>query len=200
VSSDHSVPGARERTAPPVPLRSAVRSVRLAAAVIWTVLILVLCWLPAEIVHEVEGESPWLRIPNLDKVVHCGIFVVLSILWLRLRQAPTISHAAPEAPGSSPVHSAPRTPHPAPRAASRPTIWMVILGGFALGALSELGQTLPIVGRDASLYDLVTDCVGVLIGVAITPLVEPLIRFVERRLFREPVTELIPPTPAAQSR
>ena len=74
---------------------------------------------------------------------------------------------------------------------------MVILGGFALGALSELGQLVPIVGRDAELYDLVTDCVGVLIGVAIAAPVEPLIRLVERRLFPEPATELIPAERAA---
>jgi hypothetical protein len=74
---------------------------------------------------------------------------------------------------------------------------MVILGGFALGALSELGQLVPIVGRDANLYDLATDFVGVLTGGAIAPLVEPSIRFMERRLVREPATERVPAEPTA---
>ena len=59
---------------------------------------------------------------------------------------------------------------------SRRAIGAVILGGFALGAMSELGQLLPIVRRNASLYDLATDCAGLIVGVAIAPLVEPFIR------------------------
>ncbi len=178
MSSDHPAPSAPERTAPPVTGRSALRYFRLATAVIWTLLILVLCWLPTEFVDEVESESSWFRIPNLDKVVHGGIFVVLPIVWLRLSSSPGISN-----------HVA--------RSTSRQTIWMVILGGFAFGVLTELGQLVPIVGRDAEASDLVMDFIGVLIGVAIAPLVEPWIRFVERRLFREPATELVPAEPAA---
>ncbi len=178
MSSDHTAPSAPERIAPPVPGRSALRFFRLATAISWTLLILVLCWLPTQFVDEVEEGSSWFRIPNLDKVVHGGIFVVLPIVWLRLRAAPNPSPSAP-------------------RSSARPTIWMVILGGFALGVLTELGQLVPIVGRDAEVSDLVMDFIGVLIGVAIAPLVEPWIRFVERRLFREPTPELVPAEPVA---
>ena len=61
----------------------------------------------------------------------------------------------------------------------RRPIWAVLLGGFALGALSEIVQLLPIVNRTAELYDLATDCVGVVVGVAIAPLVEPFLRPIE---------------------
>ena len=44
-------------------------------------LILLLCWLPRIIVEEIEGRSPWFQIPDLDKAIHAGIFVVLAILW-----------------------------------------------------------------------------------------------------------------------
>jgi VanZ like protein len=132
---------------------------RLAAAIIWTVVILLLCWIPATVVQRIEAKSPWLQIPDLDKVIHAGIFVVLAVLWRRAYS-------------------------------SRRAIGAVILGGFALGALTELGQLLPIVRRHAELYDLATDCVGVLIGVAIAPLIEPSLRAIERVLIRAP-------TPAA---
>jgi VanZ family protein len=118
---------------------------------------------------------------NLDKVVHGGMFVALSIVWLRLR--------AVGKPAS-----------PASRSTPSPSIWTVILGGFAFGVLTELGQLVPIVGRDAEASDLVMDFMGVLIGVAIAPLVEPWIRSVERWLFREPATELVPAEPVARSR
>ena len=113
-----------------------LKSFRFGSAVIWTVLILLLCWIPASYVQEIEGKSPWFQIPDLDKVIHAGIFVVLAVLWRRLTS-------------------------------SRRAIVAVVLGCFALGALTELGQLLPIVRRNAELYDLVTDCIGVIVGVAI---------------------------------
>jgi VanZ family protein len=118
-------------------------------------LILVLCWLPRIIVEEIESGSSWFQIPDLDKTIHAGLFVILAILWVRV-------------------------------VPSRRAIWAVVLGGFALGALTELGQLVPYVNRNAELYDLITDCVGVVIGVAIAPFCEPLLRSIERRLVRVP--------------
>jgi hypothetical protein len=57
--------------------------VRFALATLWTLVIMVLCWTPRYIVQEVEEGSSWFDIPNLDKVVHWGIFVVFAVLWLR---------------------------------------------------------------------------------------------------------------------
>lgn len=56
---------------------------RIAMAVGWTLVILFLCWMPGGWVQKVEGDKPWLQLPNLDKLVHWGIFVAFTILWLR---------------------------------------------------------------------------------------------------------------------
>jgi len=135
---------------------------RLVMALVWTLLIMVLCWLPRNLVRRVEGESSWFQIPNLDKLVHCGLFVVFSILWLRVRWF-------------------------------RRRFGWVALGGFVLAVVTELVQQLPVVGRDASVADALTDVIGVLIGIAISSRVEPLARFVEARLLRETPA---PPLPA----
>jgi VanZ family protein len=62
---------------------STLMRLRIAMAVLWTVVILVLCWMPGKWVQELEQESPWFQVPDLDKVVHWGIFVVFTVLWLR---------------------------------------------------------------------------------------------------------------------
>jgi VanZ family protein len=159
LSSVPSGQKSRAKAERPAITRDPLKLFRLGAAVIWTVVILLLCWIPATVVQKIEGGSPWFRVPELDKVIHAGIFAVLAILWRRAYS-------------------------------SRRAIGAIILGGFALGALTELGQLLPIVRRHAELYDLATDCVGVLVGVAIAPLIEPLLRAIERVLIRTP-------TPAA---
>jgi hypothetical protein len=58
---------------------------RFAMATLWTLVILVLCWTPRPIVQELEEGPSWflLLIPNFDKLVHWGIFLVFSVLWLR---------------------------------------------------------------------------------------------------------------------
>ncbi len=74
-----------ENAAPGAPAkgRNFVMTLRIAMAVSWTLAILFLCWMPGKWVQEVEGESAWLQIPDLDKVVHWGIFVLFAVLWLR---------------------------------------------------------------------------------------------------------------------
>ncbi len=57
---------------------------RIATAVIWTVVIMVLCWMPGSMVNKIENGSSWYKLPNFDKLVHGGIFVVFSILYARL--------------------------------------------------------------------------------------------------------------------
>ncbi len=140
--------------------RDRLKSLRIASAVIWALIILALCWTPRAVIQEVEYGS-FFRLPSLDKLVHAWIFVILAILWLRI-------------------------------APSRGMLLTVIVGGAALGILSELGQMMPFVNRDANLFDFLTDCAGVLIGVAVAPLLEPWIERLERRIFRAPP----PPSPA----
>ncbi len=62
---------------------SRVARFRIILAALWTAVILVLCWAPRQYVQEAEENAPWFAIPNLDKVVHWGIFVVFAVLWLR---------------------------------------------------------------------------------------------------------------------
>jgi len=135
-------------------------------AVVWTLVIMALCWLPGDFVREVEGGSRWFELPNLDKCVHGGIFVIFAILWARVWSSP------------------------------RRFAW-VALGGFVLAAVTELVQLLPIVGRDGEIGDGLTDAAGVVIGIAVAPLVEPLARFVESCLFRETTARPVPAEPAA---
>jgi hypothetical protein len=130
------------------------RPLRLFVAILWTVAIMVLCWIPRDLVKEVEDQSSWFDVPHLDKVVHCAIFAIFSVLWLRAR----------------PVR--------------QPLAW-IILSGFALAVLTEIVQGLPMIGRDSSVGDMVTDGIGVLLGVALAPLVEPLAILLESRLPRK---------------
>ena len=68
----------------PAKARSLSRTFRLTIASIWTIVILVLCWMPGEWIQEMGDGSGWFTLPNLDKLIHWGIFVVFCVLWLRL--------------------------------------------------------------------------------------------------------------------
>ena len=79
-----TVPDNPESASHPATTPSAAMAFRLAMASIWTIVILVLCWTPGEWIRRVEKGSRWFDIPDLDKVVHWGIFVVFTVLWLRV--------------------------------------------------------------------------------------------------------------------
>ena len=70
-------------------------------------------------------------------------------------------------------------------------IGAIILGGAALGIITELGQLVPIVRRDANIFDLLADFAGVVIGIAAAPLLEPWLASLERRLIRDPDAECL---------
>jgi VanZ family protein len=129
-----------------------VRTYRVTAAVLWTVVILALCWMPRQVVHKVEQQSSWFEIHHFDKAVHCGIFVILSVLWARVWPA------------------------------WQRYAWVSLIA-LALAAISELGQLIPAVGRDANFADGATDMLGCVIGLAIFPLVEPFLLSIETRIF-----------------
>jgi hypothetical protein len=121
-----------------------IQRLRLASAIAWTLVILVLCWTP-DIYLPVKEEPAYLRliIPiRLDKIVHAGIFLVFAVLWLR--------------------------------GLGGQTRWFpwVLAGGVALAAISELGQNLPIVHRDGEFEDAVADVVGLVLGFPVFFLLE----------------------------
>ncbi len=138
----------------PPTLERRLTNYRAMLAVFWTLVILMLCWLPKEVLREVEDDSSWFQIPNFDKVVHWGIFLLFTMLWL-------------------PVWS------------SRWRFLWVGLAGLVLAVVSEAGQAMPIVGRDASVADAVTDVIGVLLGLVLAPAIEPLVQRVESLILRK---------------
>ena len=127
---------------------------RAVIAVLWTIVIMMLCWLPRQMVETVEDGSELFKIVNLDKFIHSGIFVVFALLSARVWSSP------------------------------RRFAW-IALGGVIFAAITELGQLVPAVGRDASVPDVIADCAGVLIGIAAFPWAEPWFQFIESRLFLE---------------
>lgn len=142
-----------DRDASAGPTVKGLHRIRLAAAISWTLVIMALCWLSPVWVQRLEREAPaWFELPNLDKVIHWGIFCAFAVLWLRTS----------------------RSPH---------RYWVVTLAGIALAAITEAVQNLPIIQRDGSVADAIADLIGVLIGLAIASLIEPLLRFIESRLF-----------------
>ena len=108
-------------------------------AVIWTLMIMVLCWLPKNLVNDDRGESPWFEIPHLDKVVHFALFR-------------HFSHPL----GFECGRSGGRSRWSSCRASGWPL-------------LTEFVQFCRSIGRDASVADVVTDVLGVLIGIAVAP-------------------------------
>jgi hypothetical protein len=112
-----------------------VMRLRLLSALLWTLVILVLCWTPDVMLPVVEGPDTYLfRVIHIDKFVHAGLFAVFSVLWLR----------------ALPV-------------GNRRFLW-VALAGAALAALTEIVQNVPIIHREGEVSDAVADFVGVLLG------------------------------------
>jgi VanZ family protein len=153
----HSVPTSPsldKSTTPPAATQARMSRYRLAMAVSWTLVIVTLCWLPRATVHELEDDASWLLVPNFDKVVHAGIFIVFAVLWARALFS------------------------------QRRLVW-IALGGVGLAVVTEVGQILPVVGRDASVADALTDVIGVVVGLALAPFIEPAARSVESLIIRK---------------
>lgn len=61
---------------------------RLALAIASTLLILFVCWLPRQYTPAEEDSGGFFAIPNVDKVIHFGIFAVSAALWMRALPRP----------------------------------------------------------------------------------------------------------------
>jgi len=103
-------------------------------AVLWTIVILVLCWTPQVLLPVSESPESLTHKLHLDKFVHAGIFAVFTLLWLRTR------------PASKTMY-----------------LW-VLLAGTALSAITEIVQNLPIINREGEFQDALADFAGVLFG------------------------------------
>lgn len=70
-----------------VGIRESIMRLRLVLAVLWTIVILVLCWTPQTMLPVNEKPDSIVNILHLDKVIHSGIFSIFSVLWLRTQTA-----------------------------------------------------------------------------------------------------------------
>jgi hypothetical protein len=109
--------------------------ISLSLAVIWTLLILALCWTPADWLPVKEGHGSGWDIPHNDKIVHAGMFLGFAVLWMEALTG----------------------------RAGRIT-W-VIGAGLALAAISEIGQLVPAIRRDGEFADAAADFAGVIVGI-----------------------------------
>jgi hypothetical protein len=107
---------------------------RVVVAVLWTIVILVLCWTPQALLPEYAGPESLTQELHLDKFVHAGIFTIFTVLWLRTRPAGKTRY-----------------------------LW-VLLAGTALAAITEIVQNLPIINREGEFQDAMADFAGVLFG------------------------------------
>ncbi len=107
---------------------------RVVLAVLWTILILVLCWTPPAMIPVNEGTESLTHKLHLDKFLHAGVFTVFTVLWMRTRPAGRTMY-----------------------------LW-VLLAGTALAAITEIVQNLPIVNREGDFQDAMADFAGVLLG------------------------------------
>jgi VanZ family protein len=103
-------------------------------AVLWTIVILVLCWTPQILLPVNERTASLTQQLHLDKFVHAGIFTVFTVLWLRTRPAGKTRY-----------------------------LW-ILLAGTALAAITEVVQNLPIINREGEFEDALADFAGVLFG------------------------------------
>lgn len=107
------------------------------AALLWALLILVLCLMPGQALPAWQ----WADLVSLDKWVHATLFCVLMVLTVRA----FIAQYASSALRSHPIAAA---------------LALVV----AYGALLELMQELPALGRRGDLPDLVANTLGALVG------------------------------------
>lgn len=59
-------------------------------AILWTLLILVLCWTPRERLPTSESAPSFLKRIHADKVVHATIFAGFALLWRRAGSAGSV--------------------------------------------------------------------------------------------------------------
>jgi VanZ family protein len=127
-------------------MREIMMRLRVLLAVLWTIVILVLCWTPQAMLSVNEGPESLAQELLLDKLIHAGIFTVFSVLWLRTRPA------------------------------GKTRFLSVLLAGTALAAITETVQNLPIINREGEFQDALADFAGVLFGFPLFKWIEQKLR------------------------
>ena len=106
-----------------------------AAAWLWTLAIFVGTWLPGKHLPHPELErASFFRFIPLDKVAHLALFAGFAFLWSLARRTPQLP------------------------------IKRILLFGFLVAVVTELGQSTPWVNRDAEINDVIADSIGLLLG------------------------------------
>ncbi len=107
----------------------------------WSLIILVLTGLPGNYFPQVRTFWEWL---GPDKIIHLGIFGILTYLLLRGFQKQ----------------------HQFQRLRSNYIIFAIGIG-IVFGALTEVGQRYVFTGRSANIYDFLANAVGCLLGLVV---------------------------------
>ena len=115
-------------------VREIIMRLRVALAVIWTIVIMVLCWTPQAFLPVSEAPNSLAMKLYLDKIIHAGMFMIFGVLWLR-----------------------------AGLLSKRRYLW-VFLAGVALAAITEIVQNVPSLNREGEFEDVLADVAGVMIG------------------------------------
>jgi hypothetical protein len=127
-------------------VREKAMPLRVVLALLWTILILVMCWTPQDLLPVSEKQDSLVHQFHLDKFVHAGVFTIFSVLWLRTRIA------------------------------GKSWYFWVLLGGTALAAITELVQNLPLINREGELEDFMADFAGLLLGFPLFLMMEQKLR------------------------
>ncbi len=104
-------------------------------SIIWTIIIIVFCSLPSSNLP----RTSIINIPHFDKILHFGIYFILSLIILYELKIKT----------------------------SKNKMVFIITGlfSFTLGLLIEIEQQYLISSRTGDLYDLIADILGTVIGI-----------------------------------
>jgi hypothetical protein len=110
------------------------KRVSLILAVLWTLVIMAVCWIPMSLLGSDGGTGGGIfDIPYFDKIVHFGVFVGFAVLW----------HLATTGPRQS---------------------LRIIAWGIGLAILTEVVQQLPLIGRQSDVEDAACDVAGLVLG------------------------------------
>lgn len=107
---------------------------RAIAALVWTALIFAACWFPRQSLPFAERVGRSYPMLRPDKMVHGLLFAGFGWLWMRAL------------PGSARTRA------------------IIVAAGLAMAPITEVGQWMPWVGRDAGWGDGLADVVGLLVG------------------------------------